>query len=147
MAFSLIIVKQAFTNLEGKICFIPPPEYWLKLAKYDLSVMDDLFTSKRYDYALFIGHLVLEKLLKAFWVRDNELNFPPKIHNLKRIADDTKLSLTDVQKKFLVKVNEFNIETRYPDYRMKFHKICDKSFTSKYLEKIKEFYKWLQKEI
>lgn len=86
-------------------------------------------------------------MLKAFWVRDNELNFPPKIHNLKRIADDTKLSLTDAQKKFLVKVNEFNIETRYPDYRMKFYKICDKSFTSKYLEKIKEFYKWLQKQI
>jgi HEPN domain-containing protein len=121
--------------------------HWLNLTEYDLPVMDDLFASKRYDYALFMGHLVLEKVLKAFWVRDHELNFPPKIHNLKRIADETKLNLTDAQKKFLIKVNEFNIETRYPDYRMKFHKICNKDFAAKYIEEIKEFYKWLLKQI
>ena len=122
-------------------------KYWLKLAEHDLPVMDDLFNSKRYDYALFIGHLVLEKTLKAFWVRDNEGNFPPKIHNLHRISSETKIDLTDKQKKFLVKVTEFNIETRYVDYKLRFYKICNKEFTNKYINEIKDFYKWLIKQI
>jgi len=43
--------------------------YWQKGAKYDLGVADAMLKSKKYPYALFMGHLALEKLLKALVVK------------------------------------------------------------------------------
>ena len=40
-------------------------QYRQKGAKYDLGVADAMFKSKKYPYALFMGHLALEKLIKA----------------------------------------------------------------------------------
>jgi HEPN domain-containing protein len=44
-------------------------EYWLELAEADWPVVDHLFASGDYNYALFLGHLYLEKLLKALVVK------------------------------------------------------------------------------
>jgi len=46
--------------------------YWLKTAEHDFEVANHLFETGRYDWCLFISHLVIEKALKAFWVRDSE---------------------------------------------------------------------------
>jgi len=43
--------------------------YWLEGARYDLSAANAMFKSKKYPYALFMGHLSLEKLLKALVVK------------------------------------------------------------------------------
>ena len=43
--------------------------YWFNGAKYDLSVANAMLKSKKYPYALFMGHLALEKLLKALVVK------------------------------------------------------------------------------
>ncbi len=37
--------------------------YWFNGAKYDLSVANAMLKSEKYPYALFMGHLALEKLL------------------------------------------------------------------------------------
>ncbi|MEO0127555.1 MAG: HEPN domain-containing protein [candidate division WOR-3 bacterium] len=50
--------------------------YWLTAAAHDLDVAEFLFKNGRYDWCLFIAHLVLEKTLKAFYVRDNGKNAP-----------------------------------------------------------------------
>lgn len=43
----------------------------------------------QYTWALFIGHLVLEKLLKGIYAKVNKDNpYPPKIHNLNIIAEN-----------------------------------------------------------
>ncbi len=117
-------------------------EYWLNLAAHDLDVAETLFQNKKYDWCLFIGHLVIEKTLKAFFVRDNE-DTPPKIHNLVNLAENTKLSLSWTQKQLLGEVNRFNIEARYPDYKHTFYKLCTKEFAEEYFTKIKEIYSWL----
>jgi len=116
-------------------------DYWLKSAQHDLEVAETLFSTGKYDWCLFIGHLVLEKTLKALFVKKYN-KFPPKIHNLVRLAELCNLKLTDEQKIFLDKVNDFNIEVRYPDYKLEFYKKCTKEFTLQYFEKIKEYYKW-----
>ncbi len=120
--------------------------YWLTAAEHDLDVAEFLFNHGRYDWCLFIAHLVLEKTLKAFYVRDNE-KMPPPIHKLDILASHTKINLSDGQIEFLKKVNEFNIEARYPDKKFSFYKLCTKEFTQKYFKEIKEFYKWLLEEI
>jgi HEPN domain-containing protein len=43
-------------------------DYWLESAKNDLGAAEQLFLSAKYDWCLFIGHLVLEKTLKAYFV-------------------------------------------------------------------------------
>ncbi|MDI6735281.1 MAG: HEPN domain-containing protein [bacterium] len=117
-------------------------EYWLNSAAHDFDVAETLFDNKKYDWCLFIGHLVIEKVLKAFYSRDTSES-PPLIHNLVRLAENTTLSLSDEQKQLLGEINRFNIEIRYPDYKHVIYKLCTKEFTGEYFTKIKELYKWL----
>lgn len=117
-------------------------EYWLKSASHDLDVAKTLFQNQQYDWCLFIGHLVLEKTLKAFFVRDNQ-GVHPFTHNLLRLAENTKLHLSEEQLLLLADVNNFHIEARYPDFKFTFHKTCTKEFTEEYFNKIQEIYKWL----
>ncbi|MBI5187357.1 MAG: HEPN domain-containing protein [Nitrospinae bacterium] len=117
-------------------------DYWLKSAAHDLEAAESLFQNQKYDWCLFIGHLVIEKVLKAFYVKDNN-EIPPKIHNLLRLAERTGLLFSDIQKQFLGEVNRFNIETRYPDTLHSFYKVCTEEFTEEYFKKIKEMYQWL----
>lgn len=43
--------------------------HWLKSADQNYATMKNLVGSKDYDWALFMGHLVLEKTLKALYVK------------------------------------------------------------------------------
>lgn len=119
-------------------------EYWIKSADSDLAAAEALFDSAKYDWCLFIAHLVLEKALKANFVFANENKNPPRIHNLVKLAELSFINLTDVEKPFLDEVNDFNIATRYPDYKQAFYKICSKDYAKGYFVRIKEFYEWLK---
>jgi len=68
---------------------------------------------------------------------------PPKIHNLVRLAELSKVEIDDEQKFLLDKINDFNIQTRYPDYKLEFYKRCNAEYANEYLGKIKEFHTWL----
>lgn len=91
--------------------------YWLNTAKNDFEAAEQLFLSGKYDWCLFIGHLVIEKTLKAYYVFRNDNKIPPKTHNLLKVAEASGLLLTEEQKFFLDEVNDFNLEVRYPEYR------------------------------
>ncbi len=84
--------------------------YWLDTADNDLKAAESMFRTKRYDWCLFLGHLVLEKILKALYVCTNENISPPKIHNLIKLSDMAKLILTDEERIFLGEVNNFHLE-------------------------------------
>lgn len=43
--------------------------YWLESSEYDLDTGATLLRSKKFPYALFFGHLAIEKLLKAIVVK------------------------------------------------------------------------------
>ena len=57
--------------------------------------MISVFEKGKYDWCLFIAHLVLEKTLKALYVRDNA-RMPPPIHKLDVLARETKLTFSSV---------------------------------------------------
>lgn len=121
--------------------------YWIESADNDLSASKSLFSSGKYDWCLFIGHLVLEKLLKALFVLNNHNKIPPKTHNLYKLARLSNLNLSQEQKLFLDEVNDFNLEVRYPEYKREFYKICTKEFTDNYFSKIQDFARWLKSQI
>lgn len=120
--------------------------YWLNSADKDFKAMNSLFRSGHYIWALFLGHLVIEKLLKAAYVRNIDTN-APYIHNLAKIAEEARLELTEGQKDFLDEITTFNIKARYPDYKGRFYRKASKEFTVHYIKGIKEFRKWLLKKI
>ena len=119
-------------------------EYWISSAEHDLETAESLFAAGKYDWCLFVGHLVLEKALKALYVKDNANRLPLKTHNLVKLAEKTTLPLNMDKKVFLDEVNDFNIETRYPEYKQEFYKICTREYAEKYFEKIKEQYRWIK---
>lgn len=118
-------------------------EYWIKTAEHDLPVAESLFSSGHYVWCLFIGHLVLEKILKAHYVKDNHES-PPKIHDLVKLAEKTKLDLSVEQISFLDKVSDLQTEVLYPEYKNSFNKTATFNFTKENFNKIIEIYKWLR---
>ena len=54
--------------------------------------VDSKFESKKYNWSLFAGHLIIEKLLKTLYIKTNN-NYPPLIHNLLRLADKCHIEL------------------------------------------------------
>ena len=96
--------------------------HWVISSDIDFKAMEHLFEKNDYTWSLFVGHLVIEKLLKAYYIKEVDTN-PTLVHNLLRIAERSKLDLTEEQKDFLVTVTTFNIQARYNDIKMDFYKI------------------------
>ena len=117
-------------------------KYWIDSSEVDFKAMESLFQHGHYVWALFIGHLVIEKLLKAYLVKNIDISTPP-IHDLTKIAEKANLPLSEIQKDFLDEVTTFNIKARYPDYKNRFYRKATKEFTEIYIVKIKEFRQWL----
>ncbi len=116
--------------------------YWLDTANHDYQTMLNLYESKDYHWSLFMGHLVIEKLLKSIYVKNIDDN-PPRIHDLLRLAERAGLEITEEQEDILDLITTFNINARYPDYKQSFYKKCNYEFTTANIEKIKELRTWL----
>lgn len=118
-------------------------EYWVKPSEVNFQAMENLFMSKDYAWSLFVGHLVIEKLLKGFYVKHIGAN-PPPIHNLQKLAQLIDVKLTKKQDDLLADITTFNMRTRYPDQKFDFYKKCTRNFTKVYIDRIKEIRKWLK---
>ena len=122
-------------------------EYWKSTANRDWKFVQQTFKIKQYVYALFFAHLVLEKLCKANWVKDNTGNHPPKIHNLIRLTEQTKLKFSQEELQFLNEMNQFQLEGRYPDYEQKLYSIYKAPNSKIILEKVTHLRKCLLEKL
>ena len=120
--------------------------YWVESSNDDFETMLVMFNARKYSWSMFVGHLVIEKLLKALYVKENH-EFPPLIHNLLRLAEKCKIEISDEQKTFLVTVTAFNINGRYDDYKMSFQKKCTSEFSELWLSHIKTQRLWIKELI
>lgn len=122
--------------------------YWLESSDRDYESMLKNYESKQYTWALFIGHLILEKLLKGIYAKVHEDKpYPPKIHNLNILAEKCELQLDNKQTKILFTCNSFNISARYEDYKNEFYKKCTEEYTKQQISNIEEVRKWLRKQL
>ncbi len=118
-------------------------DFWVEEALEALQVAEHLYEKGDYSYALFFGHLAIEKILKALYVSKRD-EHAPHIHNLVRLAELSAIPLTENHKDNLVKITAFNLESRYPDEKRSFRKKCTKDFTQGELSLIKETFQWLR---
>ena len=123
-----------------------PTKHIVKSYDEALDVTDHLFEKKDYSYALFFGHLAVEKILKSLYVGNKREHAPP-IHNLQRLANLTGISLDEDKTEKLILISSFNIEARYPDVKRSFREKCTKEFALEQICIIKEIYEWLKTKI
>jgi HEPN domain-containing protein len=81
-------------------------KYWIESSDDDFDTMIAMFDSRRFSWSMFIGHLMIEKLLKALFVKTNS-EYPPYIHNLLRLAEKCGLDLNEEQRLFFCNCNSF----------------------------------------
>ena len=119
-------------------------KHWVETSDEDFDVAEAMFKSKKYTWCLFIGHLVIEKLMKAIFIKVNDNPDPPKIHNLIRLAELCKMELGEEQRRAFNVINTFNIDARYTAIKYEFSKRCTKEYTHEQFTKIKEIRQWLK---
>ncbi|MFH2140886.1 MAG: HEPN domain-containing protein [Bacteroidota bacterium] len=90
-------------------------KYWVTMSDNDYDVMMDLFKSKRNNWTLFLGHLVIEKLLKACYVKKNK-EHPVITHNLLKLALKSDIEVDDELQLQFDEITTFNMNARYDDY-------------------------------
>ena len=121
-------------------------EYWITSSDNDWKVAGHLFEKKAYPYALFLGHLTVEKLLKALFV--SKFDGPaPFTHRLSFLAEKAGAELTPERLELLEAITDFNLEARYPDEKFSFQRKCTREFTENYLKRIEEIREWLLMQI
>jgi len=117
--------------------------FWVTEAEEALRVATHLVEKEDFSYALFFGHLALEKILKGICVNSLRDHAPP-IHNLVRLAGIAGLDVDEKTLNALIMITGFNIESRYPDFKRSFRKKCTRDFTMEQMREIKRIFKWLR---
>ncbi len=121
-------------------------KYWLIEAEEALQVAEHLVEKDDYSYALFFGHLAVEKILKALYVAHHREHAPP-LHNLLRLAKTAGLNPDEVKVDALIRITAFNIEARYPDLKRAFRQKCTAEFTNNQMHIIKEVFQWVRSQL
>jgi HEPN domain-containing protein len=81
---------------------------------------------------------LVEKLLKARWIKHNQTEHPPRTHALLFLLNQTKLQPTEIQK-FQIKILEdFQLESRYLDYNFKLYQSINRKIAKDRLNEITE---------
>lgn len=120
--------------------------HWIESADRDFKTMQNLYQSKDYSWSLFIGHLVIEKLLKALYIK-NKQEHPIPIHDLTRIAAKAGVEFSDEILNQLDTITTFNINARYEDVKQNFYLKCTKQFTKTWIDQITELRKWIKSQL
>jgi len=121
-------------------------QHWIDTSEKDYKTMQNLLKSGDYSWAMFLGHLVLEKLLKAHYVK-NQRKHALFTHDLLRLATTAGLKIDEETEEWLDDISTFNINARYDSYKQDFYKLCTKDFANLWSERIKKIRLWLIKEL
>ena len=117
--------------------------HWISRSDRDFDTMIHLYYTKDYHWALFIGHLVIERLLKASVVKKINTH-SPFTHDLRRLAKLSQIEFNEEYIKWLDIISTFNLNTRYDDYKQDFYKKCTAEFTGKWIKNIKQLREWIK---
>ena len=121
--------------------------YWKVTAHKDWEAVGHLFEKGDCLHALFFAHLVLEKLVKAHFVKDNTSDLPPRTHNLLLLISQTTLSPSMDHLRLLSQMNQFQIDGRYPDYKLTMFKIATEAYTKALLDEVNLLKQWLDNNL
>lgn len=117
--------------------------YWIDGAEDDLITAGLLIKEKRALHGLFFCHLVIEKAIKAHYVKVVG-DVAPRSHNLIYLSEKAELIYDDDTQIFLGILMKYQLQGRYPDYSPI---IPDQYRIEEYLNKTKDLLKWLKMKL
>jgi HEPN domain-containing protein len=117
-------------------------KHWIDTSEEDFNSAVTLFNAKSYSWALFLGHISIEKLLKAYYVRKHKKH-APFIHNLYRLAELNEIGLSEEYSDWFDEITSFNLNARYDDYKREFNSLCTFDYTNLWIERIKTMRTWI----
>jgi len=121
-------------------------QYWLSSSDSDYNVLLTLFQSNNYNWALFLGHIVLEKLLKAYFVK-NTGTHAPYSHDLRLLAKKCEFKFPNDMALQLDVITSFNINARYDSFKEDFQKRCTPEFSNEWINNIKTIRLWIKEKL
>jgi len=123
-------------------------QYWIDLSDENVRVAEDLLKSKHLLQTGFFCHLVTETIFKAYFAKVKN-DTPPYMHKLARLAQlaDLYEELSEEQKDFIYKLDPFNIEARYPEYKKMIAKSLNFQICSDLLQQTKQLQLWTKEKI
>ena len=117
--------------------------YWIDGAEDDLITAGLLIQEKRTLHGLFFCHLVIEKAIKAHYVKVFG-EIAPRSHNLIYLSEKAELIHDDDTLIFLGILMKYQLQGRYPDYNPI---IPDQYRIDEYFNKTKDLLKWLKMKL
>ncbi len=117
--------------------------HWITTSDKDYNTMIHLYEVRDYHWSLFIGHIVIERLLKAKIVKETG-EHAPFTHDLRRLSKLSKIEFQNTQINWLDTITTFNLNARYDSYKQAFYEKCSPEFTSEWIANIKELRKWIK---
>lgn len=118
---------------------------WLRQADYDMDTADFMFSGGRYFYAVFMCHLSLEKAFKGLYLKKLEEQ-PPRVHNLIYLLNKIGLKPPEAIGRFIVKLNEASVATRYPEEIRKLQKNFTRKIVNDILAEGRKTLEWTKKQ-
>jgi HEPN domain-containing protein len=117
--------------------------YWIESADDDILTADLLIREKRVLHGLFFCHLVIEKAIKAHYVKVvNEV--APRSHNLNYLSEKAEIEFDDDTQIFLGILMKYQLQGRYPDYNPM---LPDQLKVEEYFNKTKDLLQWLKMKL
>jgi HEPN domain-containing protein len=118
-------------------------KHWVETSDDDFNTMMILYNSNSYGWSLFLGHISIEKLLKALYVKRFK-EHAPFTHNLYRLGELIGLDLTEEYSDWLDEITSFNLNVRYNDYKKEFYRLCTPDYTRNWIDRIKILRTWIK---
>ncbi len=121
--------------------------YWMETADRNWRALHHMAQAGDNLEALFWAHLCIEKLSKALWVKANESNTPPRIHNILTLLRATSVVLTPSQTTVAFNLNNFQLEGRYPDHQQRMYRLATNAYTAAFLQDVADLRQCLLAEL
>lgn len=118
---------------------------WLKQADYDIETAEYMFAGGKFFYAVFMCHLSVEKAIKGLY-QQRLKETPPKTHNLVYLIKKIDIRPPETSGKFIVKLNEASVATRYPEDIDNLQRQYTKDVVKNILVESRGVLKWIKGE-
>ena len=122
------------------------PQEWLTQADYDYQTAEYMFTGGRYAYTVFMAHLAIEKALKGIYQKKFNA-IPPRTHSLVYFVNKTEVVPPEHVGKFLVKLDQASVATRYPEDLVKLQSTYTQEVVKEILVQTQEAIAWVKKTL
>jgi len=118
-------------------------DYWINGAEDDIVTADLLIREKRNLHGLFFCHLVIEKAIKAHFVKKIG-DVAPRTHNLIYLSENAGLVFDNDTQIFLGILMKYQLQGRYPDYSPV---LPDQVRVNEYFNKTNDLLQWLKMKL